>query len=70
MRAHVLIAWDRYSYKAFIAAMAFAGLVGLQPWGDRSVAAVAPRLAVAVGVLIALGKLVERWYRRSQRESD
>lgn len=70
VRAHVLIAWDRYSYKAFIAAMAFAGLVGLQPWGDRSVAAVALRLAVAVVVLIALGRLVERWYHRSQRESD
>jgi hypothetical protein len=70
LRAHVLVAWDRHAFKAFIAAMAFAGLLGLHPWGDRSVGAVAVRVAVAVVVLIALGKLVERWYHRSARAPE
>ena len=68
MRAHVLIAWDRYAFKGFIAALALAGLLGLHPWGDRSIGAVALRVAIVTVVVIALGGLVERWYHRSQRE--
>ena len=62
-RAHVLVAWDRYAWRAFVGAMALAGLLGLHPWGDRSIGQVAARVAVGVAVVIALGSLVERWYR-------
>jgi hypothetical protein len=70
LRAHVLIAWNRYAFRAFIAAMAVAGLLGLHPWGDHSIGAIAVRVAVAVVVVIALGSLIERWYHRSQREPE
>ncbi|HEX7292379.1 MAG TPA: hypothetical protein VF250_14765 [Conexibacter sp.] len=67
VRAHVLVAWDGHAFKAFLAVMALAGLLGLQPWGDGSVGAVAVRIAIAVALLIALGGVVKRWYRRSDR---
>ena len=70
LRAHVLVAWDRHAFKAFLAVMALATLLGLHPWGDRSIGAVALRLAVAMVVLIALGMLVERWYRGSAHEPE
>lgn len=70
MRAHVLVAWDRHAFRAFIAAMALTTLLGLHPWGDRSIGAVAVRLAAVVALVIVLGKLIERWYHRSQRESE
>lgn len=70
LRAHVLIAWNRYAFKAVIVAMTGAGLLGMHPWGDRSIGAVVVRLAVAVVLVIALGGLVERWYHRSQREPE
>jgi hypothetical protein len=70
LRAHLLIAWDRYASRAFVAVMALAGLLGLHPWGDRSIGAVALRVAVAVVAVIALGGLIERWYHRSQREPE
>jgi hypothetical protein len=69
LRAHVLVAWDRHAFKAFIAAMALAGLLGLNPWGDGSIGAYALRIAIVVVVVIALGGLVNRWYRRSDRSS-
>jgi len=67
VRAHVVVSWDRHAWRAFIAAMALAGLLGLHPWGDWSVGAVAVRLAIAVVVLVALEQLVVRWYRRTDR---
>jgi hypothetical protein len=70
LRAHLLVAWDRHAYRAFVATMALAALLGLHPWGDRSFVAVALRVAVAVVVLIVLGSLVERWYHRSDREPE
>lgn len=70
LRAHVLVAWERYAFRGFVVAIALAGLVGLHPWGGRSIGAVALRLAVAVVVLIVLGRLVERWYRRSAHEPE
>jgi hypothetical protein len=70
LRAHVLVAWDRHAFRAFIAVMVLAGLLGLHPWGDGSIGAVAARVAVAVVVLIALGALIERWYRRSARTPE
>ena len=39
LRAHVLVAWDRHAWRAFLGAMALAGLLGLHPWGDRSIGA-------------------------------
>src|SRR5699024_10440458 len=60
VRAHVLVAWDGHAFKAFIATMALAGLLGLHPWGDRSVGAVAVRLAAVVALVIVLGNLLER----------
>jgi hypothetical protein len=68
LRAHVLVAYDRHAYKAFVGAMAIAALLGLHPWGDRSFGAVAVRVALAVVALIALSVLVERWYQRSNCE--
>jgi len=65
LRAHVLVAWDRHAFKAFLAVMALGTLFGLHPWGDHSIGAVALRVAIAAVVVIVLGKLVERWYRRS-----
>ncbi len=70
LRAHVLVAWNRHAFKAFIAAMALAALLGLNPWGDGGIGAHALRIAVAVVVVIALGSLIERWYRRLDRKPE
>lgn len=60
LRAHVLVAWERHAYRAFIATMALAALLGLHPWGDRSIGAVAVRLVVILAVVIVLGSVVDR----------
>lgn len=70
VRAHVLVAWDRYAWRAFLGAMVLATLLGLHPWGDRSFGAALVRVAVAVAVVIAVGSLLERWYHHSQRELE
>lgn len=68
LRAHVLVAWDRHAWRAFLGVMLLAGVLGLHPWGDGRIGDVALRLAVAVAVLITLGGVVERLYRRTERE--
>jgi hypothetical protein len=70
LRAHVLVAWDRHGFKAFLVVMAFAGVLGMHPWGDRSIGAVAPGVVAAVVVVIALGRLIERWYRHADRAHE
>ncbi|HEV7775149.1 MAG TPA: hypothetical protein VGO48_17855 [Conexibacter sp.] len=70
LRASLVVAWDRHGGKIALAAFGLAALLGWHPLGNGDWADAAVLLVGGLATVLGIDRLINRWYRRTQREPE